>query len=114
MKPFAEHIQRKLKRLEQGQHLNAWSAVSLVGSIGLILMLPLMIGTYLGWWLDGKYQQGPQSWTLVGILLGLAAGVYLLYQQLYWPLQKQRRDQENDIQKKNAETRESNEDNPHA
>lgn len=45
-----------------------------LGTLGVMLALPIVIGAYLGSWLDGKLQGYSVSWTITLILLGVLVG----------------------------------------
>ena len=47
------------------------------GTIGLDFALPVVLGMYLGWWLDRKYGFSPWL-TISGTALGVAVGINLL------------------------------------
>lgn len=49
------------------------------GTAGLLLVLPLIAGAYLGRWLDEQSAGYSVRWTVNLILLGLAIGVYNVY-----------------------------------
>ncbi len=49
-------------------------------TIGFEVAVGVALGYYVGHWLDGKYGWGPWG-TLVGAMLGLAAGMYLLIKE---------------------------------
>lgn len=85
MKPFEEEVKIKLKQRQKPQNHHFWVALSLIGSVGWLFVLPTVGGAYLGWWLDGKYRQSQHSWTLTCLLSGLGVGFYLLYRQVYLP-----------------------------
>ncbi|PIQ29077.1 hypothetical protein COW36_18220 [bacterium (Candidatus Blackallbacteria) CG17_big_fil_post_rev_8_21_14_2_50_48_46] len=96
MNPFEEEVKFKLKQRQKPQSHHLWVALSLIGSVGWLFILPTVGGAYLGWWLDGQYRHGQHSWTLTCLLLGLGAGVYLLYRQVYLPSLKAEPDQKKD------------------
>ena len=48
--------------------------------LGLEIMAGVLLGILVGWWLDGKF--GWKPWGLVvGAILGLAGGMYLMIKQ---------------------------------
>ena len=51
-----------------------------MGSVGLALAIPWMIGVpaLIGWWLDGKYGTGP-LWLIVGLVLGFLTTALDIY-----------------------------------
>ncbi|GAC1448601.1 MAG: hypothetical protein PVSMB4_05950 [Ktedonobacterales bacterium] len=60
------------------QDSNSWAALALLGQVGLTIVIPMLIGLGLGLFIDKKFNTVPIA-TLIGLLLGLAAGVYGVY-----------------------------------
>ncbi len=83
MKGFFEEIEKKISELERKKERSVWYALSYIGSVGIILLLPVVLGTYLGWWLDGRYKTGKISWTITFMIIGLMVGVYNVYRIVY-------------------------------
>jgi len=55
-----------------------------LGTLGLVFVLPVIGGAYLGRWLDGLLQGYSMRWTLSLLFLGLVIGavnVYLLIRE---------------------------------
>jgi ATP synthase protein I len=55
-----------------------------VGTLGLLFVLPVVVGAYLGHWLDGLMAGYSMRWTLSLILLGVFIGglnVYLFIRE---------------------------------
>lgn len=55
-----------------------------LGTLGVILVLPIVIGAYLGNWLDNRMKGYSFSWTVTLIVLGVFVGaidVYLFVQE---------------------------------
>ena len=53
-----------------------------LGTLGLVFILPIVVGAYLGEWLDEAMPGYSMRWTLSLIVLGLGVGamnVYLLF-----------------------------------
>ncbi|MBU0499051.1 MAG: AtpZ/AtpI family protein [Gammaproteobacteria bacterium] len=50
-----------------------------VGTLGLLLVLPVVGGAYLGLWLDGLAQGYSLRWTLSLIILGVMVGAVNVY-----------------------------------
>jgi ATP synthase protein I len=57
---------------------NDWSALALLGQVGLTIALSMLLGIGLGLFIDHQFNSAPVA-TLIGLLLGLAAGVYGVY-----------------------------------
>jgi F0F1-type ATP synthase assembly protein I len=53
---------------------NNWGRM---GGIGLEIGVAVGLGVVIGYWIDGHWNSGPWG-VLIGALLGLAAGFYLL------------------------------------
>ncbi len=50
-----------------------------LGTVGIMFILPVIIGAYVGVWLDNKYKGFSFSWTISLIFLGIAIGVINVY-----------------------------------
>ncbi len=50
-----------------------------VGTLGLLFVLPVVIGAYLGRWLDGLSAGYSMSWTLSLIITGVVIGAINVY-----------------------------------
>ena len=50
-----------------------------LGTLGLVLVLPMVGGAYLGHWLDGLRPGYSMRWTLGLLFLGLVVGVFNVY-----------------------------------
>ena len=50
-----------------------------LGTLGLLLVVPVVVGAYLGRWLDGLVEGYSLRWTLSLILVGVAVGAFNLY-----------------------------------
>ncbi|HET8906800.1 MAG TPA: AtpZ/AtpI family protein [Ktedonobacterales bacterium] len=57
---------------------NDWAGLVLVGQLGLTVAIPILLGIGAGLFIDSKLRSSPIA-TLIGLLLGLAAGVYGAY-----------------------------------
>ena len=69
----------KLKSQQKGR--SAWTGLQVFGIIGWSVVVPALLGTALGVWLDNKYPQ-TFSWTLTLLLGGLTAGCFIAWQWL--------------------------------
>ncbi len=58
-----------------------WEKVMIVGAIGWMVVLPMVLGGYLGNYLDKNYkmQTGSISWTMTLIILGLFVAIYSVW-----------------------------------
>ncbi|MBS0149682.1 MAG: AtpZ/AtpI family protein [Nitrospira sp.] len=50
-----------------------------LGTLGLLLVVPVVAGAYLGRWLDGLVEGYSLRWTLSLILVGVAVGAFNMY-----------------------------------
>jgi len=50
-----------------------------VGTLGLLFVLPLVAGAYLGRWLDGLLEGYSMRWTLSLICVGIVVGAVNVY-----------------------------------
>jgi len=49
------------------------------GTLGLVLVLPIVTGAYIGMWLDGLTEEYTVRWTMGMILLGVIIGSFNVY-----------------------------------
>ena len=50
-----------------------------LGTLGLVFVLPVVAGAYLGHWLDGMTAGYSMRWTLSLLFLGLVVGAFNVY-----------------------------------
>lgn len=75
---LVEDTDRDLKRLEEKERQPA-SFVGILfygGTLGLLLVVPIVAGAYLGRWLDSLVTGYSVRWTVSLIVLGIAVGIY--------------------------------------
>ncbi len=85
---------RKLKA-RRNSAPDVWFGLGMMGLIGWSVVIPTLLGTALGLWLD-KHHPGTHSWTLALLVAGLAIGCLNAW---YW------------VAKENKAIREEQEDN---
>lgn len=73
-----EHTRRDLRRLENKTLRPAtWLGILLYGgTLGLLFVVPIVAGAYLGRWLDTLMPGYSVRWTISLIVLGIAVGSY--------------------------------------
>lgn len=73
-----QHTERDLKRLDQkSKHPASWLGMLLYGgTLGLLFVVPIIAGAYLGRWLDTLVTGYSVRWTISLIMLGIAVGAY--------------------------------------
>jgi len=74
---IAEKEKRKLKALSENKR-SVWFGLGMMGMIGWSVVVPTLLGSALGAWLDKKYPES-FSWTLTLLLAGLMAGCILAW-----------------------------------
>ena len=69
---------RRLKRAKKEQYtLIAYTAY--LGTLGLLFVLPVVAGAYIGLWLDGLAKDYSVHWTLSLLVLGVVVGAVNVY-----------------------------------
>ena len=76
-----ERIEKQAERMRKAKREQATllSQTVFTGTLGLVLVLPIVAGAYLGRWLDGMAEVYSVRWTLGLIMLGLIIGVFNVY-----------------------------------
>lgn len=78
-----QEVEKQVERLHRAeQHRRTLLAQTVyLGTVGLLFVLPIVAGAYLGRWLDGLIEGYSIRWTISLIVLGVVVGavnVYLL------------------------------------
>jgi ATP synthase protein I len=78
-----QEIDKQVKRMRLAEKLRGTllAQTAYLGTLGLSLVLPIVLGAYLGRWLDGLVEGYSIRWTMSLIFLGVMVGavnVYLL------------------------------------
>lgn len=66
---------RKIRAQRRGRADNAWFGLGMMGLIGWSIVVPTLLGTALGLWLD-KNHPAAHSWTLSLLVAGLMLGCF--------------------------------------
>lgn len=79
-------VENQVKRIKKSRHekTSILAKTLYLGTLGLVLVLPIIGGAYLGFWLDRMADGYSSHWTLSLLLLGVVIGavnVYLLIRQ---------------------------------
>lgn len=71
----------RMKRAEQEKHriLSSWLTL---GTIGLLFILPVVLGAFVGRWLDEHLAGYAIHWTITGIVLGVILGAWSVYNHI--------------------------------
>ena len=81
-----KHIERQAQRMKKAEHEQPtlMAQTVYVGMLGLMFVLPVIVGAYLGHWLDSQVSGYSVRWTVSLILLGVFIGgmnVYLFIKE---------------------------------
>lgn len=78
LKKQIEKQTKRMKKAEQEQP-TLFSQTVFTGTLGLLLVLPIIVGAYFGHWLDNLSNHYSIRWTLGMILLGVIIGAFNVY-----------------------------------
>ena len=73
--------------------MNRWTAALRLTGVGFFIGICIVVGTFAGLWLDGKFNTKP-LFILLGLVLGLVVAVYGVYRMIR-PLMNSKQDKEN-------------------
>jgi ATP synthase protein I len=78
---LAERIERQAERMQRAERERPTLLAQTVylGSLGLMLVLPVVAGAYLGRWLDGLLPGYSMRWTLSLLFVGIVLGAFNVY-----------------------------------
>lgn len=76
-----KQVERQARRMKQAEHDRPTLIGQTVylGTLGLMFVLPIVLGAYLGHWLDNLASGYSMRWTLSLIFLGLVVGAINAY-----------------------------------
>ena len=76
-----EEVAKQIRRMEQAEHDQPTLLRQTVylGTLGLLFVVPIVVGAYVGRWLDGLSTGYSIRWTLSLMLLGIAIGALNVY-----------------------------------
>jgi ATP synthase protein I len=72
-----KEVERQAERMRQAEadRPTLLAQAAYLGTLGLLLAIPMVAGAYLGRWLDERAAGYSMSWTLGMLALGLCVGV---------------------------------------
>ena len=76
-----ERQSRRWKKAERQRHDWLLQTIHL-GTLGLVFVIPVIAGAYLGRWLDQQAEGYSITWTTSLIIIGVALGAFNVYHQL--------------------------------
>ena len=84
MKPpeqLRKQVEQQARRMQQAEkdRPTLMGQTIYIGTLGLVLILPIIGGAYLGLWLDGLASNYSTFWTISLILLGVIIGMVNVY-----------------------------------
>jgi ATP synthase protein I len=76
-----DQLDRQTRRMKKAEHEHPtlMSQTVFVGTLGLVFVLPVVGGAYLGRWLDGLLAGYSVRWSVSLILLGVFVGMFNVY-----------------------------------
>jgi len=81
LRKSVERQARRMARAERERDTLLAQTVFL-GMLALLLVVPTILGAYLGNWIDGRFEGYSVRWTVSFILLGLAVGIFNVWRFL--------------------------------
>jgi ATP synthase protein I len=83
---FVRHVEKKaIQKLKARKNpQSAWFGLGMMGLVGWSVMVPTLLGAWLGHWLDKQYST-TFSWTLALLVAGLGIGCLNAW---YWVSQQ--------------------------
>ena len=78
---LGRRVAQNAHRIAKGEREREGILVQTVymGTLGLVFVLPVVAGAYLGRWLDGMMAGYSMRWTLGLLFLGLVVGAFNVY-----------------------------------
>jgi ATP synthase protein I len=76
-----QHVSKQIGRMQQADRdrPTLLAQTAYLGTLGLLFVVPVILGAYLGRWLDGFVEGYSLRWTLSLIMLGVGIGVVNAY-----------------------------------
>ncbi|HKC94276.1 MAG TPA: AtpZ/AtpI family protein [Nitrospira sp.] len=76
-----EEVAKQIRRMKQAEHDRPTLLRQTVylGTLGLLFVVPVIVGAYIGRWLDGLSVGYSMRWTLSLIVLGVGIGALNVY-----------------------------------
>ena len=76
-----QRISRQVDRMQKADkdRPTLLAQTAYLGTLGFLLVVPVIVGAYLGRWLDGFVEGYSMRWTLSLIIVGVAVGAINVY-----------------------------------
>ncbi len=83
-KQLRQDVERQVKRMKQAEREQptVLAQTAFLGTLGLVFVLPVIVGAYVGRWLDGMAEGYSMRWTLSLLFLGLLVGAFNVYRMV--------------------------------
>ncbi|TMD89934.1 MAG: AtpZ/AtpI family protein [Chloroflexi bacterium] len=72
-----------ISRMKKNEPPSVWGSLALLGQLGLVIVIPLVLGFFVGNYLDGLTNT-KNVYLYLGLLLGLIVGIFGAY-RLFTP-----------------------------
>jgi len=84
---LARRVEQQAQRMQRAERDRPTLLAQTIylGSLGLMFILPVVAGVYLGHWLDGKLAGYSMRWTLSLLFAGIVIGAF----NVYWLIRSQ-------------------------
>jgi ATP synthase protein I len=78
---FRKSVERQARRMKKAERERPtlMSQTVYIGMLGLLFVLPVVAGAYVGNWLDGLAKSYSVRWTVSLILVGVVVGMVNVY-----------------------------------
>lgn len=76
-----KRIDNQVNRIKKAnrERPNLFAQTVYIGTLGLVMVLPIVGGAYLGHWLDNMMPGYSMRWTLSFLFAGLVIGIFNVY-----------------------------------
>lgn len=76
-----QKVQKQVRRMKRAEieHKSVLRQTLYLGTVGVMFVLPIVGGAYLGLWLDSLSPHYQAHWTVCGIVLGVIVGAVNVY-----------------------------------
>lgn len=80
-KQLRKYVEQQIKRLQRAEkeRPTLFAQSIFMGTLSLLFVLPVIVGAYLGNWLDDKAEGYSIRWTIGLIVAGLVMGIVNVY-----------------------------------
>jgi ATP synthase protein I len=72
-----KQVENQIKRIKKAEH--GPPNLPPIGTLGLVMVLPIVGGAYLGHWLDSLVAGYSTRWTLSLLFMGVVVGMFNVY-----------------------------------